>query len=183
MRLQGDHIFHVSREALWALLFDPARLARALPGCERFEQTGPGTYALALRISLPVLKGLYQGVIVMDEAVAPARFRLRAEAQGPAGHVDGAGTFVLAPVAPPMTAGADGATPGQWTRLSYSGEVQFSGMLRLLGAQVVSPAARAVIDRFFGRLEAEVRAAQAPPSPAAPSVGPVGEGIDAPSAS
>ncbi|GAC1435744.1 MAG: hypothetical protein NVSMB65_09740 [Chloroflexota bacterium] len=168
MRLQGGHVFHVSREALWGCLFDPARLARVLPGCERFEQTGPTTYALELRIALPVLKGLYRGTIHMDDALVPERFVLRAEAEGPAGRVHGSGSFALAAV-PARAGGAAGDT--SWSSLSYTGEVHFSGVLKLLGAQVVSPAARAVIDRFFGRLEAEVLAGPPPFSAAPPARG------------
>jgi len=152
MRLQGGHVFHVPREAIWDCLFDPARLARALPGCQRFEPTGPNTYAVELRISLAVLTGRYQGTITVDEAVAPQYFTLRAEGSGPGGRVRGGGRFDLELLPTPADAGA--VEVG--CSLRYDGQVEFSGLLKILGAQVVSPAARAVIDRFFGRLEAEI---------------------------
>ncbi len=164
MRLQGSHVFHVPREAIWACLFDPARLARALPECERFEAIGPQTYALDLRISLPVLRGLYHGTIWVDDSVAPDHFLLRAEAAGPAGRVRGTGRFQFVTLQAHGNASdiitTSSPTSDEWCTLTYDGDVHFSGMLKLLGAQVVSPAARVVIDRFFQRLETNVLAHQ-----------------------
>jgi carbon monoxide dehydrogenase subunit G len=173
MRLHGGHVFHVPREAIWACVFDPARLGRVLPGCERFEQTGPATYALALRINLPLLKGLYQGTIEVVDSTVPARLALRVRGTGPVGSVRGDGTFVLDALPPTMEGQQRPAVAG--TSLTYDGNVEFGGMLRLLGAQAISPAARAVIERFFQRLEAEIlahegsRAAGGPPEPAEPA--------------
>jgi carbon monoxide dehydrogenase subunit G len=172
MHLQGGHVFHVPREAIWACLFDPPRLARVIPGCERFAPVGPDTYALDLRISLPLLKGLYRGTIRVTDAVAPDHLTLHVDGVGPAGSVRGAGHFQLAALPPRSEeaphdrpdecAGGPSGDPATWCSLTYDGDVQLSGMLRLFGAQAVSPAARAVIDRFFSRLEADVLAGWSP---------------------
>ena len=51
MKLQGEHLFPVERERLWAALLDPTLLARVLPGAEPLESSGEHAWRTALAVA------------------------------------------------------------------------------------------------------------------------------------
>ena len=52
MKLDGTFTFTGPRQAVWDLLQDPEVLARALPGTERLEATGPDQYKGVMKVSV-----------------------------------------------------------------------------------------------------------------------------------
>ncbi|HEY8351827.1 MAG TPA: molybdopterin cofactor-binding domain-containing protein, partial [Sphingomonadales bacterium] len=59
--IRGEHHVRAAREALWALLLDPERLARCLPGCRRLEIVGDHEYAGEMKIGIAGIRGVYAG--------------------------------------------------------------------------------------------------------------------------
>ena len=76
---------------------DPAALARAIPGCEGLERTGPGEYRMKMKMTLASLSGAFEGKVKITESNPPSSFRLVVEGSGKIGFVKGDGLLKLAP--------------------------------------------------------------------------------------
>ncbi|MBI3979005.1 MAG: carbon monoxide dehydrogenase, partial [Chloroflexi bacterium] len=61
MRIEGTCTIDASVERVWDLLLDPAVLARAIPGCDKFEPTGAEEFAAVLKIGVASVNGTYTG--------------------------------------------------------------------------------------------------------------------------
>ena len=97
MDLSGKHTFDAPREAVYRAMTGPDVLRRTLPGCQRFEARGDGTYAITLSIGIAIYKGTYTGAIKLLNEVPPESFSLRLATKGGVGSVRGQGNFHLAP--------------------------------------------------------------------------------------
>ena len=71
MEIKGEHEFRGPRELLWELLLDPAVLASALPGVERFEEVAPDTYESTMRVGIASVRGTYTGRVEVLERTPP----------------------------------------------------------------------------------------------------------------
>ena len=70
------------RERAYALLHDPAVLARCMPGCESLEKIGEDEYAMRMKMVLASVSGLFQGKVRTSEPNPPESFRLLVEGAG-----------------------------------------------------------------------------------------------------
>ena len=50
--MQGSRTLAVTVQQAWEALNDPAILRECIPGCERFEATEPGAYAVAAAMAV-----------------------------------------------------------------------------------------------------------------------------------
>ncbi len=145
MEIQGEHTFHAPRDLVWQQLLDPAAIRSALPGCERFTETGPGVYEVTLRIGLAAIKGTYTGTVRVSDEQPPDSYRLGAHGSGKPGGVQGEALLRL-------------AVNGPDTTVRYEGEVRAQGAVARLGSRLLSGAARLMIGQFFKSMEKQVNA-------------------------
>src|SRR2546422_6674720 len=83
MKIEGSYTLRVPRNLAWQRLLDPQALARALPGCEKFEpDPADGSYRAELRVGIGQIKGTYHGRIEILEPVPPERYKLKIEGKG-----------------------------------------------------------------------------------------------------
>ena len=61
MKIQGEALLPGTPEQVWALLDNPERLARCLPGCERLEPDGPDRFKAVVKFALAAISGKYAG--------------------------------------------------------------------------------------------------------------------------
>jgi carbon monoxide dehydrogenase subunit G len=144
VKLSGSYLLPATPEQVWALLNDPGRLAKCLPGCERLEPEGPDRYRAVVKFALAAISGKYAGALEISEKKPPRSMRLRLEGKGVPGFVKGEGQLDLAD------------ENGQ-TELRYAGEAQVGGMIASVGQRLIEGAARRIVQQFFENAAAELR--------------------------
>jgi carbon monoxide dehydrogenase subunit G len=143
MTLDGTHHFSAPRDRVWAAFNDPAVLARATPGCERLDPTGPDEFDAILAVGIASVKGTYQGKLAILDRKPTEGYTLRVEGSGRPGFVKGEGRLTLAD--------EDGGT-----RATIRGEAQVGGVIAAVGQRLLGAASRMLMEQFFSALEAEI---------------------------
>ena len=146
MKVQGEALLPGTPEQVWALLNNPERLARCLPGCERLEPDGPDRYKAVVKFALAAISGKYAGSLELTEKKPPRSMRLRLQGKGVPGFVKGEGHLEMA------------AKQGQ-TEVRYSGDAQVGGMIAAVGQRMIDVAARRIIQQFFESAAKELQQA------------------------
>ncbi len=145
MKVAGSYVLPGTPEQVWALLNDPARLAKCLPGCQRLEPDGPDRYKAAVNFALAAISGKYAGSLEITEKKPPRSLRLRLDGKGVPGFMKGEGQLELVD------------QHGQ-TELRYAGEAQVGGMIAAVGQRMIDVAARKMIQQFFESAAAQLHA-------------------------
>jgi hypothetical protein len=137
MKIEGQFAFEaISPLAVWGFLTDANRIAQCLPGCEKLQQTGEGTYDLQMRIGIGAISGVFSGSIGLHDLQPTSEYQMTVNGSGAPGFVKGEGTVHLTP-------------DNTGTLLHYSGDVNAGGAIASLGQRMIGGAARMVIDQFF----------------------------------
>jgi carbon monoxide dehydrogenase subunit G len=144
MKLAGQYILPASPAKVWALLTDPNRLAKLLPGCERLDPDGPDRFKAAVKFGIAAISGKYAGTIEFAEKNPPNSMRMKLSGKGIPGFVDGVGHIEL-------------AEKGGQTELRYTGEAQVGGMIASVGQRMIEGAARKIVDQFFAAASEELK--------------------------
>ena len=143
MKIEGEHEFEGPRTLVWDLLLDPAVLATALPGVERFEEVAPDTYEVTMRIGIASVRGTYTGRVEVAERVPFDSYRLR---------IDGVGK----PGGAKADARVELAEQGGGTTVRYRADVRARGAIARLGGRLLGGVARLLIGQFFRAIERQV---------------------------
>ncbi len=144
MKLAGQYILPASPAKVWALLTDPNRLAKLLPGCERLDPDGPDRFKAAVKFGIAAISGKYAGTVEFAEKKPPNSMRMKLSGKGIPGFVDGVGHLEL-------------AEKGGQTELRYTGEAQVGGMIAGVGQRMIEGAARKIVDQFFAAASEELK--------------------------
>jgi uncharacterized protein len=144
MKLAGQYILPAPPAKVWALLTDPNRLAKLLPGCERLDPDGPDRFKAAVKFGIAAISGKYAGTIEFAEKNPPNSMRMKLSGKGIPGFVDGIGHIEL-------------AEKGGQTELRYTGEAQVGGMIASVGQRMIEGAARKIVDQFFAAASEELK--------------------------
>lgn len=153
MKIAGDYPLPLPPDRAYALLQDPAILARCMPGCEGLERIAEGEYAMRMKMVLASISGKFAGKVVISEPHPPVGFRMLVEGSGKIGFMKGDGAIGLA-----------GVEAG--TLVHYEGEVQVGGVLANVGQRLVETTAKMLIKRFFENLVRSAAIVAAPGSAA-----------------
>jgi len=137
MKIEGQFAFDgIAPPAVWGSLTEANRIAECLPGCEKLEQTGEGSYDMQMRFGVGSISGLFSGSIRLHDLEPTSEYHMSVNGSGAPGFVKGEGTVQL--------------TPGDTgTFLRYSGDVSAGGPIASLGQRMIGGAARMIIDQFF----------------------------------
>lgn len=146
MKISGTSSIPVGRERAFALLQDPAVLARCMPGCEGLDRIGEGEYAMRMKMALASMSGLFQGKVRVTDQNPYTSFRLIVEGTGKIGFMKGDGVLTLSENSPQ-------------TAVNFEGDVQVGGTMAAVGQRLIETTAKMLIKKFFDRLNAEVAAA------------------------
>jgi len=144
MKLAGQYILPAPPAKVWALLTDPNRLAKLLPGCERLDPDGPDRFKAAVKFGIAAISGKYAGTIEFAEKKPTTSMRMKLSGKGIPGFVDGVGHIEL-------------AEKGGQTELRYTGEAQVGGMIASVGQRMIEGAARKIVDQFFAAASEELK--------------------------
>src|SRR5262245_22454820 len=144
MKIEGQFAFEaVSPLDVWNFLTDANRIALCLPGCQKLEQTGDGTYDLQMKFGVGPISGVFNGSIRLHNLQPTSEYQMSVNGSGSPGFVNGGGIVQLAP-----------AETG--TLLHYTGDVNAGGPIASLGQRMIGGAARMAIDQFFKCVSAKL---------------------------
>ena len=74
MKISGTYTLPLPQEQAYAVMQDPEVLARAIPGCESLEKTGPDEYRMKMKMALASLSGAFEGKVRITEQTPPNSF-------------------------------------------------------------------------------------------------------------
>jgi uncharacterized protein len=144
MKISGESQLDAPRETIWPLIFDPSSLLNLIPGCDSVEQISPDEYRCRMTLRVPAIAGSYEARVKVLEYEEPSFCRIRGEATGPGGGVQGQANFRLAP-------------EGDQTRIEYLGDALISGPLAGMNPRFAEGVAQTMIRQGLARLPALAR--------------------------
>jgi carbon monoxide dehydrogenase subunit G len=142
MKVQGEYLLPLDQQAAWDLLLNTDVLSRAIPGCESLVPIGPDEYQMNMKVALSSMQGLFSGKVRIADKNPISSYRLIVEGQGKLGFVRGEGVLSLM---------GDAAS----TRVSFTGEVQVSGLIASVGERMLDMTTKMMIKKFFTALVKE----------------------------
>jgi carbon monoxide dehydrogenase subunit G len=152
MKLEGDYTVPAPRPQVWAVLQDPALLARVLPGCEKLEPLGNDQYKAGVKIQVGPLQGAFEGTIALTQIVTPESYRMSFDGKGALGFVKGIGSVQL-------------TEQGASTLISYAGDATTGGKIATVGQRLMETSAKALIKQTFDAITPIAQAMIPPPTP------------------
>ena len=136
-----------SRESIWPIFFDVARIARLIPGCEQVEEKTPlALYSAVMKQKIGPFKLEVPTQVTVEDLLAPERVRSRARGRD---KFTGTTLDVLLDV---ILAPAE----NNGTRLTVDSTLQVAGRLAALGYPVVKKKTEEIFVEFEKRLRAEL---------------------------
>lgn len=139
MELTGSHSLSQAPEAVWRALFDPAVLARAIPGCEALDQTSDDAFAATVKLKVGPVSARFKGEVELSDKEPPFACTLSGKGSGGiAGFARGSARVTL-------------SRQGDGTLLSYSADAALGGKLAALGSRLIQATAAKLADEFFTR--------------------------------
>ena len=141
MNISGVATMHAPAGRVWAVLTDPAVLTATVPGCERLEATGPGSYRFTVAAAVASIPGVYTGQVSLSQQQEPSSFVLTANGAGGPGTIRTSVQVRLADT-------ADGTT-----ELSYDASAVIGGLIAGVGQRVLSSVARRMAGEFLSSVD------------------------------
>ena len=146
MNLNGTFTFNGPRDVVWALLQDPAVLAKALPGTERLTLTGDDRFEGVMKVSVgPVTAAKFDVTVTLKDKVPPQSFAMQIDGKGAVGYTRGTAAVDLQEHA------------GGTTLMQYSSDVQVGGRIAAVGQRLLESVAKMMMKQALDALEKELR--------------------------
>ncbi|MFD0774738.1 carbon monoxide dehydrogenase subunit G, partial [Streptomonospora algeriensis] len=155
MKITGSATLQAPAQRVWDRMLDPEALARAIPGCERLERTGPNEYRGTVTAGVGSIKGSFQGDVRLGDLRPAESLTMHAQGTGAPGTVN-------AEIGVRLNDLGEGRT-----ELSYDAEAVVGGMVGGVGQRMLTGVARKMAGEFLSRLDEEV-SGRAEPSGAVP---------------
>jgi len=165
VNLDGSAVLHADPDRVWAIITDPAVLARTIPGCESLEQVGDDEYKMNVTVGVGAIRGTYAGEVKLSDQVRPSSYVMHASGAGGPGNVRATVTINL-------------EADGDGTALTYSADAVVGGPVAGVGQRMISGVAKRMAGQFFKAIDDELTGAVVPIA-AAPSAVAAGEAAPA----
>jgi len=156
VNLDGSAVLSGPPDQVWAVITDPAVLARTIPGCETLEQVGDDEYKMNVSVGVGAIRGTYAGEVRLSDKEHPKSYVMHASGAGAPGNARAQVTINL-----------DDAGDGK-TNLTYSADAVIGGPVAGVGQRMITGVAKRMAGQFFTAIDAELTGALTPIS-AAPS--------------
>ena len=155
MNLDGSAVLSADPDQVWAVITDPAVLARTIPGCETLEQVGDDEYKMNVSVGVGAIRGTYAGEVKLSDKQHPTSYVMHASGAGAPGNARAQVTINLEP--------ADGGK----TNLTYSADAVIGGPVAGVGQRMITGVAKRMAGQFFKAIDAELTGTAAPAAAAA----------------
>jgi uncharacterized protein len=143
VNLDGSAVLHGSPDQVWALLTDPAVLARTIPGCETLQRTGADEYRMDVAVGVGAIRGTYAGEVRLTDQQPPASYVMHASGTGAPGSMRATVRIGLAPT-------------DEGTTLTWSAEAVVGGPVAGVGQRMIAGVAKRMAGQFFSAVDAEL---------------------------
>ena len=143
MNLDGSAVLSAPPEAVWAVITDPAVLARTIPGCERLQQVDEDSYTMVVTAGVGAVRGKYTGEVRLSDLSFPTSYVMHASGSGGPGSVKATVQIDLAP----SDAG---------TELTYSADAVVGGAVAGVGQRMITGVAKRMAAQFFAAVDREL---------------------------
>jgi len=145
MEFSGTVDIPATREHVFAFVTDPDRVGACGPGVESIEVIDPTHFRAKAKVGVGFITARFVVDLEIAEQKAPEMAIIKARGQAPGSAVDALGRMTL----------VDGPEPGT-TTMSWSAEVNLSGMLASVGARMVEGTANKMIGQTFDCVRAKI---------------------------
>ncbi len=149
MNLDGSATLSGTPEQVWAVITDPAVLARTIPGCQSLTQVGEDNYQMVVSVGVGAIRGTYAGEVRLADKQHPTSYVMHASGSGGPGSVRATVTLTLAET--------DGATA-----LRYSADAVVGGAVAGVGQRMITGVAKRLAAQYFAAVDAELTGTAAP---------------------
>jgi hypothetical protein len=166
VNLDGSAVLSADPDKVWAVITDPAVLARTIPGCESLEQTGNDEYRMNVSVGVGAIRGTYAGEVRLTDQQRPKSYVMHASGAGAPGNARATVTINLEP-------GEAGTTT-----LTYSADAVIGGPVAGVGQRMITGVAKRMAGQFFKAIDDELTGAVLPLA-AAPSAAAAAPASDA----
>jgi carbon monoxide dehydrogenase subunit G len=157
VNLDGSAVLSADPEKVWAVITDPAVLARTIPGCESLEQVGDDEYKMNVSVGVGAIRGTYAGEVKLADQQRPKSYVMHASGAGAPGNVRATVTITMEP-------------SDEGTTLTYSANAVVGGPVAGVGQRMMTGVAKRMAAQFFKAIDDELTgAAVLAPAAAAPA--------------
>lgn len=146
LETSGEIIVAVDRPTAFAIVRDPVRLARCIPGCKDLHGSGPEHYTAVLTSRVGFMTVSFKVNVAVTKIEAPETIEatITGDAVGLSGHVVATARLNL------------DETGDRQTTIRYTTEVGLTGKLGSLGQPVLRATSAKVAREFGDKLKAEI---------------------------
>jgi carbon monoxide dehydrogenase subunit G len=144
MDIEGTYTLQASPEGVWQSLGDLQLLLRALPEIERLTPIDDQRIAITLHLRHSLLRGVYSGIITLQEQQKPHYCRFVIESDGQGNPFSGRGVLEL-------------HRRNDTTVITYRGQVQIGKTETRLAQAVARGATRLLIQRLLTTLTCQLQ--------------------------
>ena len=145
MKIEGTKEFDASREVVWSVINDPAKMAKTMPGVESFEIADATHWTAKVKVPLG-LGGLKMTMNFEKlEEREPEFASMRAKGQGVGALMDMTTSFTL-------------SEAGGGTSMVWEADVKIAGPVGAMGQRVLQPIVNQQVQQVLAALEERVRA-------------------------
>ena len=171
MRIERKFVVDATPDRVWALLTDPFRVARCLPGASVTEQIDERTYAGTIALKVGPITASYKGRFTF-ERLDPVRREVELVATGQ--DVRGRGGADMRLVSRVM------ALEGGATEVLLTSDVAIHGMLGQMGRGMIETVSSQMLEQFTAAVREHLAAesAAAPAPEATPALNALSLGTD-----
>lgn len=146
MKIEGTYTIAAPREVVYETLRDPKALQQCIPGCQELTLQEDGRFLARMQVGIAAVKGAFTGHVQITDEQPLTSYRLRIDGSGGPGFAKGEAMVSLVEV--------EGGT-----RVDVNGDGQVGGMIAAVGQRVLLPAARSLMNQFFGCMQSKIEAA------------------------
>ncbi|MCS7259664.1 MAG: carbon monoxide dehydrogenase subunit G [Anaerolineae bacterium] len=150
LTLHGSHVFPAPPTLVWSHIFEPASLAKLIPGCQQLTQVSPEEYHGVIRVGIAAVSGTYRTQVKIREQRPPEYCAFDGVVDGPTGAIQGSVIFTLR------------ETMDHRTELTYEAQAMISGALATLSGRLLQSVACSLINQSLACFDRELQAQAAP---------------------
>jgi carbon monoxide dehydrogenase subunit G len=144
MKLEGTKTLNAQRDQVWAVLNDPSRLAKTMPGVEGFEIIDDKRWRANVKIPLG-LGGLKMSLdLEKTDERSPEFAQMRIKGNGVGAMLNMTTAFTL-------------TEAGEATDMKWEAEVGIAGPVGAMGQRVLQPIVNQQVTQVLSALEREVQ--------------------------
>jgi carbon monoxide dehydrogenase subunit G len=143
VNLDGSAVLSAAPEQVWAVITDPAVLARTIPGCESLQQVGEDSYTMVVSAGVGAIRGKYAGEVRLSDLSFPSSYVMHASGSGGPGSVRATVQITLTPA-------------GDGTELTYSADAVVGGAVAGVGQRMITGVAKKMAGQFFSAVDKEL---------------------------